>query len=99
MKRLLPLVVSLAVVAVLALPVSAAGASSGPEKGLGAICQRVQGGAWDAGSLTCEGLHIELPPAASTICEGPLHGLVAYLAIFDRGLIPNGWACDLPPAA
>jgi len=98
LKRLLPLALTLALAVVLVLPGGAAGASPGPAKGLGSICERVEGGSWDAASLTCEGLHIEATRPVNAICEQALGGLVAYRVtiVLGHGIIPDGWACGLP---
>ncbi len=95
MKRLPLLVVALALVVGLALPVGVAGASSGPERGLEAICAR-DGGTWDEGSLICEGHYIEASQPVNAICEKALNGLVFYLATIEpgHGIIPNGWGCS-----
>ena len=94
-KRPLLLVAMLALLVGPALPVSVAGASGGPEKGLGAICERVEAGTWHAGSLACPGLHVDDTRAFDVICERALHGFVIELLANPRydEVVPDGWAC------
>lgn len=96
-KRLLLLVATLALFLGLVLPVSVAGASPGPAKGLGAICEHVEGGTWYAGSRACVGRHLEDTPAFDAICDRALHGVVIELLASLRydEVVRDGWACVL----
>jgi hypothetical protein len=99
MRRVSRLVVTFCASAALVLAVTPLASGTGPENGLGAICEHVQGGTWDATNpnhLTCSGRGFYETRAVHAICENALHGFVFRMqGVDETGDYPAGWGCGI----